>query len=516
MEPLLAAVTYTKDGHKKRKNQKWLDGMLRYNPETHAGVLLTEDGQSICQGKVPKEFLPGGEEFPLEQHILVSIDEWRTGAPPGATPAPPQAASLLHSLTTATASRPAQRSKTFAVPQPMPLARQAPNPAQYSSNCGEVPLSNSMRHRNLGAVRPCDPMPTLAQPVQRSTDEILELLGICVPLSMRAIAGDTADPAGHPEATCPAAAPSMPEAGSSAPGAPGSSKWGGTSQQGLTTSAPSLEGRSKDTPASSEIPKQHPCTEVRRIGNGPPSGHGMQWRAPAAPGQLSRAPMSLHAAPSHVGSVPVGLTNSRAQPAPPAKRIPGSIYFPGPQDKVLRGVAVPERFNSGASYQQSWEAALCEEITLRIADCAKNFHAACGATNGPRGAAAAGRDGSALETALRKARVPYYGSCELFIWQNYPARKGGAPAGGHKKRKKGQGSDDEEDGEEPTKPENVYLILKSGRQKSAEYHKGDMWIISNVPLLQSGLDAGVPGDRNRAPWTAVVCSLWHGPNQDGK
>jgi len=62
----------------------------------------------------------------------------------------------------------------------------------------------------------------------------------------------------------------------------------------------------------------------------------------------------------------------------------------------------------------------------------------------------------------------------------------------------------------------VYLILKSGRAKNVDYSKGDLWIVSNDPLMRSGFDPGQVGDRNRAPWVAVARSLWFGPNQDGK
>ena len=151
---------------------------------------------------------------------------------------------------------------------------------------------------------------------------------------------------------------------------------------------------------------------------------------------------------------------------------------------------------------------------------AKDFHAA--ASKVAPGASYAGAN---IESAMRKGKVPYHDSCELFIWKNLPNRKDrGSFVGGGRgrgKRRKGGGdggnSTDSEDAEDaPSKPENVYLILKSGRTKNADYSKNDVWVISSHPLMKSGFVPGSVGDRSKAPWTAVVRSVWHGPNQDGK
>lgn len=227
--------------------------------------------------------------------------------------------------------------------------------------------------------------------------------------------------------------------------------------------------------------------------------------------------------------------------------------------------------------------------------------------------AGGGGGGGALEARLRQARVVYSPNCELRIWQSLPAKVGAgwlagwwasAAAGsvgrtlrrpwqaslqasdlpcptvaspnwqggwGGKGGKRGRGSEGEEDEGGAKKPESVYLILKSGRVKHADYRceahearaaggcpewaaagawpvagsglspiasmgpllptatslslllrptrthrKDDLWIISNSPDFRSGFAPGQVGDRSRAPWCAVVRSLWHGPNQDGK
>jgi hypothetical protein len=206
--------------------------------------------------------------------------------------------------------------------------------------------------------------------------------------------------------------------------------------------------------------------------------------------------------------------------------LPGSVYFPKAEEssKPVRHVAVPDQFPTADAYKNAWEDSLYEEMTLKLAEVAKYFHSAA------MGKAVAGASSSssssssapaAVEAAMRKARVPYYSTCELFIWKNYPSKNnnGGAFAGGRKKKKK----DDYDDGDGPssdgttaTKPENVYLILKSGRVKNVDYSKGDLWVLSNDPLMRSGFDPGQVGDRTKTPWVAVARSLWFGPNQDGK
>lgn len=130
----------------------------------------------------------------------------------------------------------------------------------------------------------------------------------------------------------------------------------------------------------------------------------------------------------------------------------------------------------------------------------------------------------------------------------------GGKRGGKRGRDAGSGGEEEEAGR---KPENVYLILKGGRQKSAEYRwalvggvvtlgcatdgmrrlvlgvagvqriwclpasllnhcmifdccahrKDDLWVISNNPEFRSGYAPGQVGDRSRAPWVRMA-GLW--------
>ncbi|KAL4457552.1 hypothetical protein ABPG75_012417 [Micractinium tetrahymenae] len=202
--------------------------------------------------------------------------------------------------------------------------------------------------------------------------------------------------------------------------------------------------------------------------------------------------------------------------------------------RPARRVAVPDSFASSQQYVQVWSNALLEELNLRIAEVAQPFHSAVARASqqqqqppsGPGGrrtggGGAGGRGGSrgggsdSLEACLRQARVPYYGNCELFIWKNNFKGGGAAKHGKRSKRSQCEESDGGEE-EAAAKPDSVYLILKSGRQKSAEYRKDDLWVLSSTPDFRSGFAAGQLGDRSHAPWLAVARSLWHGPNQDGK
>ncbi len=60
------------------------------------------------------------------------------------------------------------------------------------------------------------------------------------------------------------------------------------------------------------------------------------------------------------------------------------------------------------------------------------------------------------------------------------------------------------------------VTVAAARDALSACRRDDLWIISNNPEFSSGFAAGQLGDRSRAPWVAVVRSLWHGPNQDGK
>ena len=48
-----------------------------------------------------------------------------------------------------------------------------------------------------------------------------------------------------------------------------------------------------------------------------------------------------------------------------------------------------------------------------------------------------------------------------------------------------------------------------------ECRKDELWVISSSPFLEVPTMQGL-FDRTQLPWVAVVRSLWHGPNPDGR
>ena len=90
---------------------------------------------------------------------------------------------------------------------------------------------------------------------------------------------------------------------------------------------------------------------------------------------------------------------------------------------------------------------------------------------------------------------------------------------GWKKKKDKDGGDCDEYGSPGSSGSNprtwLFLEEKSERRGYKTYQKGDVWVISNNPHMQTA-HANAIGDRNKAPWAIVAQTLWHGPDQDGK
>ena len=90
---------------------------------------------------------------------------------------------------------------------------------------------------------------------------------------------------------------------------------------------------------------------------------------------------------------------------------------------------------------------------------------------------------------------------------------------GWKKKKDKDGGDCDEYGSPGSSGSNprtwLFLEEKSERRGYKTYNKGDVWVISNNPHMQTA-HANAIGDRNKAPWAIVAQTLWHGPDQDGK
>ncbi|KAK9809918.1 hypothetical protein WJX72_001732 [[Myrmecia] bisecta] len=180
------------------------------------------------------------------------------------------------------------------------------------------------------------------------------------------------------------------------------------------------------------------------------------------------------------------------------------LRFMGSQEgPPQRHVAVPDRLGSAGEYASCWAAALEEELNIRMAELAKRFHAVRlhkssangqGSTFKPKEGAAAG---PVLEKRMRGARVPLYTDAELTMYQ----------------RSKKALAEDAEDGQ-AKKATSIFLTLKSGREKSSEYHKDDLWVLSSGPTFDTPLATRVRITERQ--WVAVARSLWHGPNQEGR
>jgi len=157
-----------------------------------------------------------------------------------------------------------------------------------------------------------------------------------------------------------------------------------------------------------------------------------------------------------------------------------TLVCPTPQasTKAVRTVRIPTSFGTTWEYLNTMKKAVLEEAYLRIIDTTTSVF-----FGGSGGKGDNGNNG-------RRGRMPFdHGQCSLKIWRN-------------------QKSSDSED-----KPESVYLILGAHTLKASEYHKSDVWLLSNEPGFGGG---SVHKTSSSSTWTCVVRSLWHGPNKDGK
>jgi hypothetical protein len=150
-----------------------------------------------------------------------------------------------------------------------------------------------------------------------------------------------------------------------------------------------------------------------------------------------------------------------------------------------RRVFVPTRFETPREYLITMQKAILEEGFLRLIDTTMiKFHAALSSYQKSDVPPAA-----FVEQACQVSRIQgYHGECQLKIFS-----------------KKRDGPDDV-----LKKKESVFLTLGSHRIKASEYHKSDIWVLSNDSTFGYGTI------KNATTWTCVVKSLWHGPNKDGK
>ena len=195
-----------------------------------------------------------------------------------------------------------------------------------------------------------------------------------------------------------------------------------------------------------------------------------------------------------------------------------SLEFPGKDDlPALRsrsGVGVGGSFTTSKAYQTHFCGALRNDLHARLAfvrekmDGILRHRRECGGIAAARPGTDADLE-EAKQVALQLKRGDtciYHAHCRL-KFETF--RKFGW--------KKKKGGDD--DGDEPAAESNprtwLFLEEKSERRGYKTYSKGDLWVISNNPHLQTGT-AGAIGDKMKAPWAIVAQTLWHGPDQDGK
>lgn len=151
----------------------------------------------------------------------------------------------------------------------------------------------------------------------------------------------------------------------------------------------------------------------------------------------------------------------------------------------VRRVFIPTRFETSREYLQTMEKAILEEGFLRLVDVTMSrFHAVLSESSKSEPTSA-----TWVENACQRAKVlGYHGECHLKIFS-----------------KKQTNAEDS-----CSKKESVFLTLGSHRVKASEYHKSDLWIVSNDPTF------GFGRAKRATTWTCVLKSIWHGPNKDGK
>ena len=163
-----------------------------------------------------------------------------------------------------------------------------------------------------------------------------------------------------------------------------------------------------------------------------------------------------------------------------------------------RKVCIPTKFHSIPQYVEVMKNAIQEEMYLRVIESVLGHFVSCIANvQKQAGSAVAPHQ---LDEACQKAKIrEYHGECHLKFFSK-------------DKRKQ---MDDEDPESTLQNKDSVYLVLGSLRRaKAADYHKSDVWIISNSPSFGFSPKEGTK--YSGTAWMCAVKSLWHGPNKDGK
>ena len=503
--PVVYKVVYTRDGHKKSNNRRWLDGRVLWLDDKKQTRLQDEDGHLVATSAKPltkQDLVPGGDEFEFSPRILVMIDTiHEEGGEENTEKA--QEKGRGTQLGGMPIARPRGR-RTLAVPLKCSLNRQ-------SSSFEEV---NASRHGGMEGIELEE-----SGPAARTDNEILQILmkNPCVPLEMeeglkrRNTIQNTlksADETGFINTSRhldPIHRVSMAqcskrifETETIRVCSPGTCR---EQQETITAIGyqPSMKVSNKNAWTRERKPIE---TERKRLiiedmsdkRLSRPSMHGIgsdRWRTFS--GEANQKPNSKL---SHMAHTVRFLSDEECR-------------------CLQRTVSIPSRFASLHCYQRTWEQAIFEEMTLRLAaDVAKRFHDTLKSfMHHSKPKSESTMNMMLLECMMRKSGVSYYHHCELFVWKDL--KRSNAFKATHKRKKRHTDDLDEPDESTVHKPkaEQTYLVLKSGRRRNQDYHRKDLWILSSHPFFQSTAEVR---DRCRSPWVAVAYSLWHGPNQDGK
>ena len=213
--------------------------------------------------------------------------------------------------------------------------------------------------------------------------------------------------------------------------------------------------------------------------------------------QLPSAPAGAFRAPATVARSAAAAAAAVQRPAAARCAEGGALQLRFPTHRetppVALAVAVPATFPSAAAYSASLVAALGEFLQVQLNCCARAFYDAHAAAGAPR-------DVAAIKRAAHQGQLSYYAGAELSMRPPSSTAPGG-------KRARGEAEEEEErSGGASSAPAYFLKLTAAGeREKASVYAKGDVWALSS----EVSMDGGPQG------WSAVVTSLWHGPNPEG-
>lgn len=448
------AVTYTKDVRKKRHKQ-WLDGELEVDVSTRSAKLFPEcspeQGGSGAATIARIDALP--EDVSL-QHGGGDAFVMCGGGDRGKE--------YLVQVDEASCGGKGGFPQDFAMPkQAVGLGLKKHNGASATMGVGRMPVQPKGMHQGQPQVetqaawRPRQ----LQEPQEehkrrkRSTQEVLDMLGIEVK--------------GFKEANGVVKAPSpMENVDVNRAAAVIDSR---KLQRGENLPERQAHASTHSRKMHAERPGARPVTPVMSSvpSSVPPARHASEW---------TNKPVDRVFKPSVSNKMQV-------RPSVQQPRFDGTaLVCPTAQESIkpVRTIRIPTSFDTTWEYLTTMKKAVLEEAHLRIIE-------------STTAAFFAERDegrhsGKTMGKQVGKGRkkMPFdHGQCQLKMWRN------------------NKGDDD-------SKSESVYLHLGPHRLAASEYHKSDVWLLSNEQGFGSG------PIQKLTTWTCIVRSLWHGPNKDGK